>query len=125
MLCCMKSHFSAVPYDLLCLQNAARDGFLDETIFRRANISLAMFAGTNLFLIGSTFISNPIYPTSPLLPSAAIALAAINANQLFVSGVNYVKYAPEGFNTLKILKVCTSSCYRQAFCDLAYRGTRF
>lgn len=89
----------------MCMQNAARDGFLDEIIFRRANISLAMFAGTNLFLIGSTFISNPIYPTSPLLPSAALALAAVNANQLFVSGVNYVKYAPEGFNTLKIFKV--------------------
>ena len=90
------------------LQNAARDGFLDEDIFRRANISLAMLAGTNLFFIASTFIPNPIYPSSPLLPTAALALSAINANQLWVSGINFVKFSPEGFNTLKIFKV--SSC---------------
>lgn len=87
------------------MQNAARDGFLDEAIFRRANISLAMLAGTNLFFIASTFIPNPIYPSSPLLPMAALALGAINVNQLWVSGINFVKYSPEGFNTLKIFKV--------------------
>ncbi|KAL3151759.1 hypothetical protein ABBQ38_012736 [Trebouxia sp. C0009 RCD-2024] len=86
------------------LKNAARDGFLDEDIFRRANISLAMLAGTNLFFIASTFIPNPIYPSSPLLPTAALALSAINANQLWVSGINFVKFSPEGFNTLKIFK---------------------
>lgn len=86
------------------LKNAARDGFLDEAIFRRANISLAMLAGTNLFLIATTFVPNPIYPSSPLLPKAALALGAINFNQLWVSGINFVKYSPEGFNTLKIFK---------------------
>ena len=90
---------------LFALQDAARDGFLDEDIFRRSNISLAMLAGTNLFFLASTFIPNPIYPSSPLLPTAALALAAINANQLWVSGINFVKYSPEGFNTLKIFKV--------------------
>lgn len=87
------------------MQDAARDGFLDEAIFRRANISLAMLAGTNLFFIASTFIPNPIYPSSPLLAPAALALGAINVNQLWVSGINFVKYSPEGFNTLKIFKV--------------------
>ncbi|KAL0047917.1 hypothetical protein WJX82_003173 [Trebouxia sp. C0006] len=86
------------------LKDAARDGFLDEAIFRRANISLAMLAGTNLFFLASTFISNPIYPSSPLLPTAALALGAININQLWVSGINFVKYSPEGFNTFKIFK---------------------
>lgn len=86
------------------LKNAARDGFLDEVIFRRANISLAMFAGTNLFFLASTFIPNPIYPSSPLLPTSALALGAVNVNQLWVSGINFVKYSPEGFNTLKIFK---------------------
>ncbi len=90
---------------LSALQDAARDGFLDEAIFRRANISLAMLAGTNLFFLASTFIPNPIYPSSPLLPTAALALGAININQLWVSGINFVKYSPEGFNTLKIFKV--------------------
>ena len=94
------------------MQNAARDGFLDEAIFRRANISLAMLAGTNLFFIASTFIPNPIYPSSPLLPPAALALGAINVNQLWVSGINFVKYSPEGFNTLKIFKVsCVSAIH--------------
>ena len=64
-----------------------------------------MLAGTNLFFIGSTFIPNPVYPSSPLLPAAALALGAINVNQLWVSGINYVKYSPEGFNTLKIFQV--------------------
>lgn len=64
-----------------------------------------MLAGTNLFFLASTFIPNPIYPSSPLLPKAALALAAINANQLWVSGINFVKFSPEGFNTLKIFKV--------------------
>ena len=90
---------------MFALQDAARDGFLDETIFRRANISLAMLAGTNLFFLASTFIPNPIYPSSPLLPTAALVLGAININQLWVSGINFVKYSPEGFNTLKIFKV--------------------
>lgn len=90
---------------MFALQDAARDGFLDEAIFRRANISLAMLAGTNLFFLASTFISNPIYPSSPLLPTAALALGAININQLWVSGINFVKYSPEGFNTFKIFKV--------------------
>ncbi len=91
------------------LQNAARDGFLDEVIFRRANISLAMFAGTNLFFLASTFVPNPIYPSSPLLPTSALALGAINVNQLWVSGINFVKYSPEGFNTFKIFKVSRKS----------------
>ena len=80
---------------------------MDEAIFRRANISLAMLAGTNLFLIATTFVPNPIYPSSPLLPKAALALGAINFNQLWVSGINFVKYSPEGFNTLKIFKAST------------------
>lgn len=103
-----------MPYECVSwtTQNAARDGFLDEAIFRRANISLAMLAGTNLFFIASTFIPNPIYPSSPLLPSAALALGAINVNQLWVSGINFVKYSPEGFNTLKIFKVsCVSASH--------------
>ena len=92
------------------MQNAARDGFLDEPIFRRANISLAMLSGTTLFLIAATFIPNPIYPSSPLLPKAALALGAINLNQLWVSGINFVKYSPEGFNTLNIFKVESVVC---------------
>ena len=71
-----------------------------------------MLAGTNLFFIASTFIPNPIYPSSPLLPPAALALGAINVNQLWVSGINFVKYSPEGFNTLKIFKVsCISAIH--------------
>ena len=97
------------------LQDAARDGFLDEAIFRRANISLAMLAGTNLFFLASTFIPNPVYPSSPLLPTAALALGAININQLWVSGINFVKYSSEGFNTLKIFKVRVESMNPNAF----------
>ncbi len=103
----MRMHAAIVIHasTMFALQDAARDGFLDEAIFRRANISLAMLAGTNLFFLASTFIPNPIYPSSPLLPIAALALAAVNINQLWVSGINFVKYSPEGFNTLKIFKV--------------------
>ena len=71
-----------------------------------------MLAGTNLFFLASTFIPNPIYPSSPLLPKAALALGAINANQLWVSGINFVKFSPEGFNTLKIFKVNTECNYQ-------------
>ncbi len=98
-------HLCSLQAQMFALQDAARDGFLDEVIFRRANISLAMLAGTNIFFLASTFIPNPIYPSSPLLPTAALALGAININQLWVSGINFVKYSPEGFNTLKIFKV--------------------
>lgn len=67
---------------------------------RHANISLAMFASTNLVLISSIFISNPVSPN----PFSRTGSSNANANQLFVSGVNYVKYAPEGFITFENLQ---------------------